>query len=666
MTRAGAPSDGERGRETASPRPRRAWRVWLLSAGIASLAAGAYLAGVRDLPGGGGTPHLPWYAIAVLFCLAEIFVVHVHFRRDAFSFSLSEVPLVLGLVFSTPGDVILAQVVGSGVALALHRRQPPVKIGFNLTHLALEACVAFAVFHATAGGQPMGPWGWTGAFVAALAAAALADVAVWLAISISDDRWDLSLLTQGFLFGKVVVFTNTSLGVAAAVILWEHPGAAWLLVLPIATVVVAYRAYAHQRQKHQSLGLLYESGRALQRSVQLDATLRTLLEGARTMFRAEIAEVTFFETEDDRASRTRLGADGTFSQSVPDLDPTEGVWARVASEGRGVLLAAPILNERLREHFAERGIRDVVTAPIHAEDRVVGVLQVANRLGDVGTFDDEDLRLLETLSNNAAFALENARLVGRLEESLARLTEMNRLKDDFVATVSHELRTPLTIIQGFIKTLLRRDMEVTEEERRHFLEAADRGGDRLRELIEQLLIVARLESDTQSLQIGPVSIPELVIETLEGFDSRRNAHLFLTRVPDELPEIRSDRAKLAQILSNLVENAVKYSDPGTTIAVEAWREAGGVVLAVADEGNGIPEEHRERIFERFFQVDSSTTRQVGGTGLGLYIARRLARELGGKLWLERSTEHGSEFRVLIPDAPPVAVPSGIPAATAAR
>jgi signal transduction histidine kinase len=642
---------GSRERVDPLPRFRGIWRVWLLTAVLVLLASGVYLGAIRDLRPIAAPLRISWWALAAAFLIAEVLVVHVQFRRDAFSFSLSEVPLVIGLFFAHPVDLIAAQVVGAAVALVLHRRQPPVKVSFNLAHLALETGAALVVFHGIVGaGDTMGPAGWVGAVVAALVAAGIADVAVWMAISLADRRWQSHLLFEGFVFGKVTAVANATVGLAAAVILWREPMAAWVLLVPLVTVFVAYRAYTDQRRKHQSLENLYESGRALQRSMRLDATVSALLKRAREMFRAEIASITFFSHEErPNASRTTVGP-GDLMTTEDDLvlSPTEGVWARVASEGRAVLLPRPIDNDRLRDHFAARGIRDAMVGAIHVEDSVVGVLEVANRMGDISTFDEEDLKLFETLAGNGSLAIQNARLVERLEDSLDRLTEMNRVKDDFVATVSHELRTPLTIIQGFIKTLISNDPTFDAAERRRLLEAADRGAWRLRELIEQLLMVSRLESDTTSLQLQPVSVPEVVADVVREMEGRRDGHTIDVQVPSDLPPVLSDRPKLHRILSSVVDNALKHTRAESTVTVTASREGTAVAVSVCDEGPGIPASHHERIFERFFQVDSSTTRPAGGTGLGLYIARRLAEELGAKLWLERSDEQGSEFRISVP------------------
>jgi len=252
----------------------------------------------------------------------------------------------------------------------------------------------------------------------------------------------------------------------------------------------------------------------------------------------------------------------------------------------------------------------------------------------------------------ATASLRNTELVSRLEVALEQEKELGRLKDDFVAVVSHELRTPLTSIQGYIKTMLQLGPQLQDEEERSFLEAADRQGDRLRRLIEQLLAVARLESHVEPLTLSLVSTHQVARHVVDELRASGHGQTFDLRFDAALPLVETDEAKVHQIVSNLVENALKYSPPDTRITVRGASMGDGLIISVEDEGRGIPEEAQERIFERFFQVDSSATRSVGGTGLGLYICRKLADAIGGRLWLERSGPEGTVFRLWIPEAPP--------------
>ncbi|MGH2735019.1 MAG: ATP-binding protein [Actinomycetota bacterium] len=653
--------------ELATPARRRRWklpspswlartaRIWVLAALIALASAALFLTQILEVEPLGGRIDLPWWALAGMFALAEVFVIHLQFRRDAHSFSLNEIPMVLGLYFASPVALVVGQLVGAALALALHRRQSPLKLFFNLSHLSLGAILSVLIFHSLVDtSTAIGPVGWTVASFCTLLAMVVGAVSIALAISLSD-RERPRIFGPTFKLLVAVTLTNTSLGLAAATVLWIEPMAIWLLIVPTALMFIAYRAYTTQREKNASLEFLYESTRMLNQSLQVGSALEALLSQARKMFRAELASVTLFPAEDDEpAMRTTLGPGDHFVFMAPvSLDPTEGVWARVASERESILLARPIRNERLHHYFKVRNIRDAMVAPLFGENaEVIGTMLIGNRLGDVSTFDSEDLKLFETLGNHASVSLANARLVGRLEESLAHLTEMNRLKDDFVASVSHELRTPLTSILGYVKTLRRSIRRIDPVEQDDFLETIERQGDRLRHLIEDLLVVSKLEAAQVVPAVGTISLPHVARQIVEECRERSEHNVELD-FEEGMPLVRTDEAKVYQILINLVDNSIKYSQPGTRIVVAGRRQSDGVRISVIDQGVGIPDDEQEKIFDRFYQVDQSSTRSVGGTGLGLYICRRLADVIGGRLWLERSSGTGSVFCLWIPSIPPV-------------
>jgi signal transduction histidine kinase len=368
------------------------------------------------------------------------------------------------------------------------------------------------------------------------------------------------------------------------------------------------------------------------------------------MFNAEIAEVLLWPEEPHQPLlRCQMGPGEERADFLAvSPNPAEGVWARVASEREAVLLARPIRNDALRRFLEQRQVRDAIVAPICSDDQLLGVITVADRLGDFSTFDEDDVELLRTLANHVAVALQNSMLIERLERALAHETEMNRLKDEFVATVSHELRTPVTNIQGFVKTLLRQDVRFTLQEQREFLMRANRHSERLGRLIEDLLFASRVESsDAAGVRdiIGLAGLIARMVEDEVDPDERQRIDVVL---PNRLPSIVGVEEDTYRIVRNLVDNGLKYSAPDTRLTITAGVEAEDVVLRVRDHGPGIDPEQRERIFDRFYQVDQSSTRQVGGVGMGLYICRRAAERSGGSVWLDRSDASGSVFAVRFP------------------
>lgn len=630
-------------------------RVWGLNAVLIGVAAALYFGGVVNLEGMDARFGIPWWVLGIMFYLAEQFVVHLQFRRDAHSFSVSEIPLVLGLFFVSPAGLLAAQLIGAGVALGFRRRQPILKFTFNLALLAVQMCVALLIFNpVTTLDDPVGFVGILLTCAATIVPAVIAAVAITSAIALSEGQLQRKNLVHTLGFAAIATLTNTSLGLVGVEIMWRSPEAAWLLVIPTALLLATYRLYTLQRQEHESLEFLYDSTRVASESLKLDSILPSLLAQARSMFRADIAEIVFFPTEEDETASRSTSGPGVNLELLREerLDPTQGLWARVASEGESVLLARPIENERLKQHFAERSIRDALVAPLFGKQGVVGMLMVANRLGDVATFSREDLKLLETLANHASVSIENARLVGTLEESLARLTEMNQLKDDFVAAVSHELRTPLTSIQGYVKTLLREDVSFAPEQQEAFLRIVERQSERLHQLIEDLLVASRVQSREVNSTYTTFSVPSLIDQVTDEFHELKQAYKLSVEIESDLPFVMSDPVKVHQVVSNLLDNAFKYSPRGSSIVLKCERAEDAVRISVRDRGLGIPDESRGKIFERFYQVDQSATRSAGGTGLGLYICRKLADAIGGRVWLEETGPRGSVFAMTVPLRPP--------------
>jgi signal transduction histidine kinase len=633
-------------------------RVWLLTATLA-VATGLTLTITRFASPPQDGPTTPWWFLAIGFGVAEVFVIHLRIRRHAHSFALSEIPLVLGLVFSTPGAVILAQAVGVGIVLATYRRQTPLRLSFNVTQRSFTAVLAVFVFHGTAiltGGA------WPSVWLAAFAAAAVADVVgailINMAISLSEGVWEIFDEVVGA--GTAFTVANTGLALVAAMAVQQQPAAILLVALPAATTFLAGRAYAEVQLKHDNVVLLQRSTRLAQGSLQLAEMLPALLQHIREMFHADVAELTLWP--DAAASPYLCSRVGPGEENVvlepADPDPTEGVWARVAAEREGVLLSRPIRNDRLAAHFAARGIVDSIVVPVMSEDEVLGTMMVANRLGDFSTFGPEDLKLLDALGNHVGVAIRNTRLVNRLEVALAHETEMSKIKDDFVATISHELRTPLTNVKGYLRTLLG-PIDLPTAEQRDFLERADRATDRLHRLIEDLLFASSVES-SRARPAPEIVSPSLVIEQL--VDERRSGPRDRGRidasVDPDLPAMRTYEEHVRRIVGNLLDNALKYSPPTEQVTIVCRHDGGGVLFAVRDRGSGIPTTEQDRVFDRFYQVDQSLTRRVGGTGMGLYIARRAAEVLGGRVWLERSGATGSTFCAWLPLEAPSA--GGVP------
>ena len=233
--------------------------------------------------------------------------------------------------------------------------------------------------------------------------------------------------------------------------------------------------------------------------------------------------------------------------------------------------------------------------------------------------------------------------------SLARLRELDRLKDEFIAIVSHELRTPLASVYGAALTLQRHELD--PESRNSMLGIIYRESDRLARLVNDVLWVNRLETsrvETRIESCEPVALAESVVEAARA---HLPAGLELELVPAaDVPSVAADADKVEQVLGNLIENAVKYSPNGGCVEVSVAPADDGVRFAVRDEGIGIPPDEHARIFEKFHRLDPNLTNGVSGTGLGLYIARELVQQMNGRIWVDSRAGEGAVFAFELPAA----------------
>ncbi len=237
---------------------------------------------------------------------------------------------------------------------------------------------------------------------------------------------------------------------------------------------------------------------------------------------------------------------------------------------------------------------------------------------------------------------------------ITEFKNLERIKADFVANVSHELRTPLTSIKGYIETLLDKSYD-TDEEKKEFLEIIEENTDRLIAIASDLLVLSELEggeTDTQDSRKGyeEIDIRETILRSVGSLDSlfSKNRVSLSLEIQDGMPAYRANRFLIERMIINLVENSAKYTPANGSVSVRASAQNGSLRIEVEDNGIGIPPEHHERIFERFYRVDKNRSREIGGTGLGLSIVKHIVIQHGGTIALRSSEGEGSTFTVELP------------------
>jgi signal transduction histidine kinase len=284
--------------------------------------------------------------------------------------------------------------------------------------------------------------------------------------------------------------------------------------------------------------------------------------------------------------------------------------------------------------------------PLMVNQQPIGVIEVVNKK-DKGHYTEDDLAVLETLAGQAAIAIENVRLLKKLQDANAELLRLDRMKSDFIAIASHELRTPLGLILGH-STFLKETSSTDQQEQ---LEVIIRSAMRLKEIIEDMATIAHDDEGKSRVRRAKFSINKLIDEVADKY--RKTAEKQGITLESEMPKgkeiaIVADREKISLALINLVENALTFTDKGGQVGIRAEIDEGYVKVLVVDTGIGIQTEEQERIFDRFYQVESHLTRKHGGMGLGLSIAKAMVEMHNGQIWCESKEGMGSLFCFMLP------------------
>jgi signal transduction histidine kinase len=307
-------------------------------------------------------------------------------------------------------------------------------------------------------------------------------------------------------------------------------------------------------------------------------------------------------------------------------------------------------------------ISSLIVVPMTRGPQVLGLIAVADRAGRA-PFRDEDLITLQAVAGQATVAVENQRLHEQIKEANARLQEFDRIKSEFVATVAHDFRSPLMSIRGFAELTLE-EPDLAPERRSEFMRTIIAETDDLAALANDTLLISHMETGQLHYDWMPVDVRR---ELRESIPPGLTTHTVVVDVPDDFPVIRADPGRIRQVLNNLVSNALKYSPAGSTVTLRA-RDRGRdqVMVEVIDEGLGVPPDQASRLFQKFERVRSPDHLKIPGTGLGLYICKRIIEGHRGRIWVESEAGQGSTFAFTLPLDPALQEPEAAPGDRARR
>jgi signal transduction histidine kinase len=405
----------------------------------------------------------------------------------------------------------------------------------------------------------------------------------------------------------------------------------------------------------QSVGelrALGEVSQAVNASLDLDEVLRTIVTKAVQLSGTDAGAIyDFDDAKGEFSLRSTYGMDASLIAAIKERHIRLGdVGVGQAASQRQPLQIADVRSQpatELLDVVVRAGYRALLIVPLLGADKVIGALVVRRRAP--GEFPGTTVNLLQTFAAQSVLAIENARLFSEIGEKSRQLEVASQHKSQFLANMSHELRTPLNAILGYTELILDGIYGDMPDKARAVLERVQSNGKHLLGLINDVLDLSKIEAGQLTLSLNDYSIKNVVQSVFSAVESLANAKQLALKieVPPNLPTAHGDERRLAQVLLNLVGNAIKFTDSGE-VAIKASAANGSYTLSVHDTGPGISEADRSKIFEEFQQADSSATKKKGGTGLGLSISKRIVEMHGGRIWVDSRLGEGSTFSFTVP------------------
>jgi signal transduction histidine kinase len=404
----------------------------------------------------------------------------------------------------------------------------------------------------------------------------------------------------------------------------------------------------------EQLRSLAEISQAVNSTLDLDQVLDTLVTRAVQLSSSDNGIV--YELDEVSGTLHPRASHG-FSPGLVEEFAAKPLLLGESLVGRAAVARAPVEipdfavdsahSGRVKEAMERAGVRAGLALPLLREGRILGGLALGRKR--TGSFSPEVIELLQTFAAQSTLAIQNARLFREIEQKGRELEVASRHKSQFLANMSHELRTPLNAILGYTELIVDRIYGEVPEKISEVLERVQKSGRHLLGLINDVLDLSKIEAGQLTLGVNDYSfgdVVQAVVSAVESLAAEKKLRMTVDLAAG-LPIGHGDERRITQVLLNLVGNAIKFTEKGE-VAVRVANSGGEFVVSVADTGPGIAEADRQKIFEEFQQVDSSSTRTKGGTGLGLAIAKRIVELHGGRIWVESTLGKGSTFFFSVP------------------
>lgn len=420
------------------------------------------------------------------------------------------------------------------------------------------------------------------------------------------------------------------------------------------------------RSRLSEITALFDMSTSVNMQLSVDSILDIITRRVLNCLEADQSSILLLDSETQYLEcRSVHGVDSDFVKDAR-IKLGESIAGYVAQHGEPMVLN----DDDIKRRFASskktgRNITSALCIPLMIKGRAIGVLNI-NRIDRDRSFTAGDARVLAVFGEHAAVAIQRVEefraldtRAALLEDANRRLAEVNRMKEIFLYTVSHELKTPLTCIIAYAEFLRQDENSIEPEQRRTFSRILYDQAQRLLELVNDIMDLSRLEGGAARLNLTPTSLNSIVdtsVQALETLAVRKGIRL-AQELAGDIPVIPVDASKLRQVIVNLLNNAIKFTESGGTITIATRTWDGSVVVEVSDSGIGIPARDLTRIFDLFARSDVAVNRHYEGLGLGLHLVKRLVELHGGRVWVESTPGKGSRFSFSLPMAQALPAPS---------
>lgn len=422
----------------------------------------------------------------------------------------------------------------------------------------------------------------------------------------------------------------------------------------LAVAIENSRLHQETQRRLREMTTLFQFAHHLSTHLHMETLLQTVVDSIREVLGCRGVSVALLDQETQMLEIRAAAGLGKVGLNAR-LRVGEGIMGRVAATGQSIYV--PDAHKVEGFIFFDQTFHSLLTVPLVIKNRVIGTLSIDHQQPDA--FDANDERLVTIAAAQAAVAIENARLFEALQEratSLAQAYEelkaIDRMKDELVQNVSHELRTPLTFVRGYVGLLLGGEMGPLNARQRQSLEIVSTKAATVGHLVSNIILLQQLQKSTLQLVITDLgAVAKEAVSRAQSAAREQGISLRL-QVPSGLPPILGDPERVTLVFQHILDNAIKFSANGGVVQLQIEEQNDRVQVAISDQGIGIAQDQADRIFDRFYQIDSSATRRYEGTGLGLSIVKRIVEAHGGRVWLKSRLGKGSTFFFTFPKSRP--------------